>query len=488
MIVLVVLAVTAGSYFYYDSKPKVYSASTELLIRPTESDPGFNSGTPDRVGQNLIRILQSSGVVEEVQRRSGVAGSVSATLSQTSDFIVVTARAGSAGGAARLANAYADALVISRRRGLQKETDQSLRAAEKELAELPPGPENADQRQTLKATIESLKAASVLPPTGAERIDRAIPPGAPVEPNPRKNAQFAFFLSLLLSLAAAFALDRLDRRIRTLDEVERAYGFPVLAAIPHTDRMGSDAGSLVRNPSFQEAFRTLQTNLHFSNLDRPPRTILVTSALPGEGKSTFVHHLALAFRDSGMRVAIVESDLRRPALAALLRVKPAPGLTNVLAGRAELADTIQHIKDDGRSAEVAAHATSGNGAANGASSPIQPGSIAVLTGGPAPANPPAVLATERFRSVFDEISSQYDVTLIDSAPLLAVSDSVPLLSRVDGTILISRIGRATHDSATKVSTLLDRNPHAAPVLGVVANDVPLKGVESSAYGYYSRET
>jgi Mrp family chromosome partitioning ATPase len=478
MIVLVVAAVTAATYLYYSSQPKVYTASTEVLIRPTESDPGFNTGTPDRVGQNLIRILQSSGVVEQVVRSSGVSGGVSASLSETSDFIIVTAQADSAVGAAKLANAYADALLVSRRRGLRQETEETLRAAQKELAELPPGPDSELTRTTLLAKIQGLEAASALPPTGAERIDRALPPGAATEPQPEKNARYAFFLSLLLSVAAAYGLERLDRRLKRLDEVERAFGgLPLLGAIPHGKprRDGVTVGTS-DEVLFREAFRTIHTNLAFSNLDRPPRTILVTSALPGEGKSTFVQNLAMAYRDSGLRVAVVESDLRQPTLATMFRVQAGPGLTNVLSGAAELAETVQTVET--------LPAVTSTSSGNGTSTPDQPGSISVLTSGPAPVNPPVVLATERFRSLFDEIASEYDITIVDSAPLLAVSDSVPLLSRVDGIILVCRLGKATYDSVKQVKSLMLRHPDAN-VLGVVANDVPLKAFGGRYADYYN---
>jgi Mrp family chromosome partitioning ATPase/capsular polysaccharide biosynthesis protein len=483
IIIFVVAAVTAGTYYYYASKPSEYTTSTEILIKQNETDPGFESGNPDRVAQNLLRLFESSGIAAQARRRTGVSGHVDAEQSEGVDFIQVTVVAGSAEGAARLANAYADILIADRRATIRREAESQLRAARQELLALSPTDEAA--RTELQGRIDSLTAAQRDSTVGAEQVDAALPPDSPSAPRPRRNAAFAFFVSLLLAVAAAYGLDRLDRRIKRSEEAEKAYGFPLLTSVPHAPSASKDDGAdLVPEPAFREAFRTLHTNLLFASLDRAPKTILVTSALPSEGKSTVVRNLALAYRDAGLRVAVVDSDLRHPNLATLFQVHPVPGLTNVLSGRTALSEALQQIGGDNPSVATAVVEEGASG--NGASSPVRPGSISVLTSGPPPVNPPAVLATDRFQSIFDQIAAEYDVTLIDSAPLLAVSDSVPLFSRVDGTILVCRLGRATYDSVRQATTLLHR--HAADVLGVVVNDVPAKGLENRYAGYYGAAT
>src|SRR5205085_2463076 len=221
---------------------------------------------------------------------------------------------------------------------------------------------------------------------------------------------------------------------------------------------------------FREAFRTLLTNIQCSSLERPPRTVLVTSALPAEGKSTLVRNLALASRDSGLRVAVVESDLHAPSLAPRFQVQAAPGLMNVLSGGVDLGDALQRVTADAPAATEEESATVTT-AANGDSSGVSNGSISVLTSGSVTANPPVLLATERVTSLFERIAAEYDLTLIDSSPLLTVSDSVPLLSLADATILVCRVGLATVPAARRATEILHRHPNAN-VLGVVANDVP----------------
>jgi Mrp family chromosome partitioning ATPase/capsular polysaccharide biosynthesis protein len=487
LILAVVTVATAGTYLYYAGKPKRYTASTELLIRANESDVGFSSGNPSRTSENILRLLRSSPVVAEVRADVGVSGEVSVSASRDSDFVTVAATANSATAAARLANAYAQALVAGRRGQLRRDTEDALRSARQDLASLPAGSENAEQRRTIRARIDDLEAALTLPRAGAEQVGRARPPSGPSAPRPARNAAFAFLLSLMLAIAAAYLLDRLDRRIKHVEDVERVYRLSLVGVVPHAPPEG-EPGS--RDPKidqfFGEAFRTLLTNIQCTTLDQAPRTILVTSALPREGKSTVVRNLALAARDSGLRVAVVESDFRDPSLATMFRIQAAPGLINVLSGGVGLGEALQRVTADAPTATEVESATV-TVATNGDSSPFRNGSISVLTSGSLTANPPAVLATERVGSLFDQIAVEYDLTLIDSSPLLTVSDSVPLLSRAEATILVCRVGLATIPAVRRVSEILERHPRSN-ILGVVANDVPTKEFEHRYAGYYGTAT
>jgi Mrp family chromosome partitioning ATPase/capsular polysaccharide biosynthesis protein len=483
LILALVATATAGTYLYYASKPKRYTASTELLIRASEADAGFSSSDASRTAKDLVRLLKSSPVVEQVQRDAGVSGQVSASASTDSDFVTVTATAGSPNHAARLAHAYADALVASRRGQLRKDTEEALITARRDLALLPAGRVKADSRSALRSRINNLEAALTVPGAGAERVGQARPPSGSSAPRPERNAAFAFLLSLMLGVAAAYALAWLDRRIRHVEEVERVFGLNLIGVVPHAAPASERGGRYpTADQFFREAFRTLLTNIQCSSLDHPPGTVLVTSALPAEGKSTVVHNLALASRDSGLRVAVVESDLHAPSLATMFRVQTAPGLMNVLSGGADLGDALQRVTADTPAATEVELATV-MAAANGDSAAVSDGSISVLTSGSVTANPPALLATERVTSLFDQIAAEYDLTLIDSSPLLTVSDSVPLLSLADATILVCRVGLATVPAVRRVTEILQRQPRAN-ILGVVANDVPTEEFERRYADYY----
>jgi Mrp family chromosome partitioning ATPase/capsular polysaccharide biosynthesis protein len=483
LVLAVVVVATVGTYLYYASKPKQYTATTQLYTQATELDRALtgeeNFGDPDRTARDLAELLTTRAVRRVVEQRTGTAGGdVVAAPHEGKDFVDISVTHPNPRAAARLANAYADALIATRQARTRKKAQAALVATERRLAEVPDIPENASTRKTLQQRIHVLESLIALPATSVEQLDPAEPPSAPSAPHPKRSAAFALVLSLLLAIAGAYILERLDRRVRRIEDVERLFDTPLLATIPHADDTApaSDAGVLFDDP-LREAFRTLRTNLQFASLDQPPRTILVTSAVVGEGKSTVVRNLALAYRESGLRVAVVGADLRHPKLSQLFRISANPGLTNVLTGSAELDTALQAVTVSSEPHSAAADGVSGNGA--GAIS--GGGTLTVLTSGPQPPNPPAVLGTQRLRSLFDQVASEYDVVLIDSAPLLAVSDSVPLLSQVDATILVARLGHTTYDAARQTLTLLSR-ARSSQLLGIVVNDVP-KRLFGGGYGY-----
>jgi Mrp family chromosome partitioning ATPase len=253
----------------------------------------------------------------------------------------------------------------------------------------------------------------------------------------------------------------------------------MLASIPHGDPAPTDRdGRVLISDRHREAFRTLRTNLDLQSLDRPVRTILVASALPTEGKSSVVRNLALAYREAGLRVAVIEADLRQPSLPKMFRVRRDPGLTNVLSQQTTSSEALQTV-----AAGEAEGTLEERAPADGSSDGFARAQLVVMTSGPNPANPPAVLGATRAHEVLREVAGDHDIVLVDSPPLLAVSDAIPLLSVVDGTLMVARLGLTKRDAARRVMELIHRVPDAR-VLGVVANDVP-QGRAPYAYYDYS---
>ena len=161
-------------------------------------------------------------------------------------------------------------------------------------------------------------------PTGTRQVSPAVTPSQPASPKPVRDAIFAFVLGLALAIAVAFGLARFDRRIKEPEDLARHYGLPLLGALPHSSDPAPRRGSIVGlGPEFQEAFGFLRTNIQLLSLDAPPRSIVVASALPGEGKSTVVRSLAIGFAEAGKRVAVVEADLRRPMQGGLFGIPAA---------------------------------------------------------------------------------------------------------------------------------------------------------------------
>jgi Mrp family chromosome partitioning ATPase len=216
--------------------------------------------------------------------------------------------------------------------------------------------------------------------------------------------------------------------------------------------------------------------------------------MPGEGKSTVVRNLALAFRESGKRVAVVDLDLRHPALAPLFGVSPGPGITDVLRHETELDeaalrigvalpafDELLRTEASNAAGGSARNGANGRNGRNGRNGMVTLDSeVTLLLSGARPANPPSVLASERLTEVLDELRERNDIVLIDSAPVLAVTDTVPLLRYADAALFVGRLDVTTRDTAKRLMEFLARVPDVN-LLGVVAND--LSRHEAGAYGY-----
>ncbi|MBB6638154.1 polysaccharide biosynthesis tyrosine autokinase [Cohnella thailandensis] len=204
-----------------------------------------------------------------------------------------------------------------------------------------------------------------------------------------------------------------------------------------------------------ESYRTLRTNIDFSSIDGQMQVLMVTSAGPGEGKSTTIGNLAVAYAQSERKVVLIDADLRKPTEHYTFQISNRIGLSSVLSNQAELGQAIQdtHIPY-----------------------------LSVIPSGPIPPNPAEMLASQRMSKVLEELKQQFDVILIDAPPVLAVTDAQLLSTRCDGVILVMDYGKVKKDVALKSKSLLDKV--GAKVLGVVLNNVKRKKNEGYYYYYY----
>jgi succinoglycan biosynthesis transport protein ExoP len=506
-VAVLVFLITAATYLYYEHQPAQYSAGTDIYLS-TSGAGAIVTGT-DQAGtdQDLAtqaRILQSRAVADQVARKLKFRGdpqtlldSVTAVAQASTNFITIQAVWPTPHGAADLANAFASEFLRQRRMSSRDDAASALAAAREAFARSPKG---GDERLSLADRIAQLEILLSSPVGTARQIDRALPPAFPVSPRPKRNAIFAFALGLALAIIAAYAFDRIDRRIRGVDDVKPNYDAPVLAAIPRVGGQEALSPPASIAPKLVEPFRTLRTALDTAsaNASRPPRVILVTSAVAREGKSTIVRNLALAYHEAGKRVAVIDADLRRPSLARALFTPASPGLSEVLRGAASLDQTLFEIATT-RVFLVGQPAI--NGSPTQRSSSVRPrdlddlsirhdastqAELVLLPSGARAADPPALLATREFKALIRELKENFDLVLIDSPPLLTVSDAIPILREADGTLLVSRVGTTTGESAKRVADLLSRvGTHR--LLGVVANDVG-QGALLSAYHEYDSTT
>ena len=493
LIVIAVVVATGGVYAYYHHKPNVYTATTLVYV----TDPGdpvsgvAAAPATDRNVADVASLLDTSNTAAAVAHRiryrgdpSGLLGQVSATSKQGEDFIVITANSGSPREAAAIANGFADQFVSSLSRTFRNRIDSAIRTLTAQVSQTP-GPNGQLQR----AQLDNLELDRQVPSTVAQHVNVATPPAVASSPKPVRNAIFALLIALVGAIALCYGFERFDRRLKTPEDIESAFAFPVLGVLPHSDDPDPiGPGGAMLGSDFREPFRSVRTNIELATVDMPPRTIVITSAIPGEGKSTVVRNLALAFCESGKRVAVVDLDLRNPSLRTLLGVPAGTGFTDVLRGRASLDDAIVKVPTSLPTLEEfvpvgRVNGADGHNGSNGSGFNGQPPEdlyISFLRTGPKPANPPSVLGSDRAFEVLGELRDRFDVVLIDSAPVLAVTDTVPLLRHADATVFVGRFSVTSRDTVKRLHDFLGRVPDVN-VLGVVANE--LSRMDASSYGY-----
>jgi Mrp family chromosome partitioning ATPase len=284
---------------------------------------------------------------------------------------------------------------------------------------------------------------------------------------------------LLLGIGAAFGLEMLDRRLIRVSTVESMYGAPVLAVLPHVRKPApSRDGHPVIPTAFVEAVRSLRINISMASPQRSARVLLVTSAVPGEGKSTVVRDLALVCAESGEAVLVIDADLRRPSIGKLFGVNPELGLAQVLRGEVPSGQATVRVH---RAGPRNAGANSGNGAGP-AGDPRLRGSIDLLSYGEQVPDPVPLLSSAEMTTLLSMAKRRFNTVIVDSAPLLAVADTVPLLEMVDGVLLVARLGLTTRDSASRLTSLISRVA-GVNLVGVVTNDIRARLLDERYRGY-----
>lgn len=293
------------------------------------------------------------------------------------------------------------------------------------------------------------------PHVGMTVISPATPPSYAFSPNTKLNAATGFVVGLVIGIVLALARTILDTRVRTQKDIRRVSDVAVLSTVRY-DRKSAHEAAVMRSQPFgdqAEAYRRLRTNLRYLNLRGPNRSIVVTSSLPTEGKTTTSINLAWAMAEGGARVLLVDADLRRPSVARHLGIEGTVGLTTVLIGEATVADVVQRWGD----------------------------MLDVLPSGLVPPNPSELLDSTTMVELLADLASSYDVVILDSAPLLPVTDAAVLSRLTDGALVVvgsKRVHR--HQLADGLATL---STAGGRVLGLVFNRVSGKDVGATyVYG------
>ncbi len=480
LVLLIAATATAATYVYYAAKPSQYSATTTLYLERAQSDVA--SVDPDRDARNRAVLMRTVAVAREVARDIGYQGNPRDLLARLSvapsvgtDFLTISTSGTDPQATAVLTNAFAHAYDKLSDSNARERARQARVDAERRLAAVPQIPETRAARQQLSQGVARLRVEENTTQSRARQLEPAITPSAPTGPNPRRNALFALVLSGVIAMLLAYGLEHLDRRVNRIEDVGERYGRPVLVAIPRArDGEQDSTAGLGLAASFVEPFRTLRTALQLHATEpvdeetRPLGTILVTSAVVGEGKSTVARNLALAYLEAGVSVALVDADLRRPSLAADFGVRNEPGLADVLSDRRSVAQAMCVVRQ------------SQNGAAPASGGRSRFG-LTLLSSGRLTGDPAALLGGSELVHVLSLLRASHEVVIIDSPPLLAVSDAIALLATVDGVLLVSRLRTTPISAVEQLNDLLER-VRGANILGVVANDT----LEPVDYGYNER--
>ena len=429
-----------------------------------------------RVPEVAGRVLEATGLTDRTPADFLEASEVSAKVN--ADLLVFQVTDPSPSLAARLTTEYARQYTIYRR---ELDTTALTRArgeVEDQLARLEA---EGDRKSPLYAALaekeQQLRTLEVLQTSNAFLV-RPAGAAEKVQPKPVRNGGLGLLLGLVLGLGLAFLRETLDTRVRSAEEIEERLGLPLLARLPEPPRNLRRKQELVMlaAPSGPqaEAFRMLRTNLDFANLERNVRTIMVTSAVEREGKSTTVANLAVALARTGRRVVLVDLDLRRPIIHRFLRLEGRPGLTNVALGQVRLEQALVRLG-------VSDAAGRRDAQPNGDGQAAVTGILEVLLSGPLPPQVGEFVGTPALAEILEQLAERADLVLIDSPSLLTVGDTMTLSSRVDALLVVTRLNVVRRPMLTELARALEASP--AQKLGLVVTGAGLDEGYGYGYGY-----
>lgn len=494
LVIFVVLALGAVSSY---RKSPVYQATATALLKAGAADSVLTeqlSSDPERRVQNEAQLITSLRTANAVEDRLGFGGSVTVAAGGVDDVLEITATGGDPERAALIANTYADVhrelrsadnreAVVSAKREVRRslnEVEASAAANSQQFNEL-----NRQRAVTADATVlaaldaqitENQQIQQTLSNSAASYSDQlseletqqgliasrppieilapAAAPSSPISPNHRQDLTVVLVIGLLLGIAVVFVQEHLDDTIRDIADVARAAGdLPSLAVVPLHEGDPDNAILTATKPMSHtaESYRSLRTSVEFLALEKRMQTIQITSAQPGEGKTTTVVNLAVAFSQAGESVVAVDCDLRRPRLHEFFGLDRHVGFTSVLLHEAQLDDVLR-------------------------ATPEFP-NLSILSAGPLAPNPSELLGSEGFAEIIRKLAADYSVVLLDSPPVLPVTDAVVLSRVADATIVVTCSGISSKRRVQRAISSLRQV--SAPLVGTVLGSAP----HEIAYGY-----
>lgn len=502
-VILVGVISAVSSYFYSLTIPPTYRAETTMVVGkvventnsvyfPYEIPGSLAQAYGLLVGQPVI-LQATAEAIGQPEAWQNLFFKISAKSSTNSQLLQLSVVDGDPVFAARIANELAQQLILKGPiSSQQKEAEEQRAFVSSQLGQLKLQIESSQKNlnslssqaalendpkrlEDLNSRIASLQTkiaewqknyASLLAIQNSGSnlfvtvLAPAQPPKTPISPNIPQNVLLAAVAGLALAIGVVFLLEYLDDTIKDADDVQRVLGVSSLGAIMRIASVREPGDQLItlRHPRspIAEAYRVLRTNLRFSGIENPSGALLVTSAGPGEGKTTTAANLAITMAQAGRRVVLVDCDLRRPSLHKLFGLSNEEGLSSLFL-------------DDAPSLENIMYSTKLE-------------SLKVIPSGPVPPNPAEMLDSNLMKRVFSDLRAQSDMLILDSPPTLAVADASILGARCSGAVLVVDAGRTRTDACRRAVDTLSNT--GTKILGVVLNKISSRRASSYYYYYY----
>lgn len=448
---LVVTPVAA--YLLEQGKAKSYQASTLVGLNGATVGGGGGSFTTTNLNA-IARLVTTSPVAQTAAGYmhppadpNQIVGEVSASADESTGLLTITATDANPVRAAQIANAFGRAIGVNQQTAATHQLNSEIRGLTRRLRHIPA--KDAALRAELQQQLTQLQTSLATQGTAAAILQPAAT-GSLVSGSSRRVVEIGLLIGLLLGIGAMALAENADRKIRTPEDLERMTDLPMLAAI---------APSAFSEPERQrkedeEAFHMLRSALMYFNVDKRLKSVVITSPGEKDGKTTVATSLALVTANAGMRVVLVDADLRRAQVSARLGLHSQSGLGKVLAGESSLPESLIDVP-------LAQYAGDGR--------------LRVLAAGPPPPNPSALISSGAMQQVLRELEQDNDLVIIDTPPALAVSDPLPLMRSVTGVVMVARMNRSSRQTLRRLQRVIE-SAHGT-LLGVVATGV------SSGPGY-----
>ncbi len=468
LIVLCALVVGGAAFAYSARQPKKYAATASLAFATnpvSEQIAGLQTQPENTLTQQAsdLELVRLGDMAARTATQLGhglseqqVARAVTVSAQGESDIVNLTATASSPALAAAIANTYTSLFVAEQQAASRRYFSAALAVVQRQLAALTPAQRIGEDGLSLQNRAQTLHLLTQLGYGNVQLAQQAIAPSGPSSPRTSRDAMLGLLLGLLIGAGLAVVLERLDRRVRTPEELAAIYERPLLGVLPagHSSVRGAsrDRGATLSASGAQlEVFNLIRARLRLDPQARGARALLIASPAAGEGWSTVACELARVEARAGARVLLVEADLRHPTLTRRLALHPAAGLAEVLTGASTLEQATCAVAVEHR------HAAGGTSRAL----EILPAGLAL------PTSPTEMLDSPAMHAMLEHAIATYDLVILDTPPLGAFSDAIALLTTIDRVLVVGMVGHTDRDAALALRELL--TAARANVLGVVAN-------------------